>query len=210
MTDTGERVIGVQVMTPNGSTRSGTVDLPAVPEKADKWNIEKLTGQDMIAFVDYVGRNPVVTGFRYPQINQMLLKDPKARLSRHQSDVISYIDGEGNISLQHPGGAFIQIGASPEKTDLAGKNADASLAVDRNTDSKVYLRVELAGNVARLTMTPDGTCELLLEQNFDLKAKGNINMEAEGDIKMKAGGTFSAESAGKASIKGSTVHLNED
>ncbi|WP_288075268.1 hypothetical protein [Pseudomonas sp.] len=210
MVDNGERLTGVQVVTPNGSARTGTVDMPSVPERKDKWDITQNTGQDMKAMVAYVGRNPVVLGFLYPQINQMLFNDPKTRVSRHQSDVISTIDGDGNISLQHPGGAFIQIGEKPEKPDLANKNADASLKPDRNTGKKVYLRVELAGNVARLTMTPDGTCELLLEKDFDLKAKGDITMEAEGNISMKAGGTFSAESAGKASIKGSTVHLNED
>ncbi|WP_368762151.1 hypothetical protein [Klebsiella pneumoniae] len=210
MVDNGERLIGVQVQVPSGSSRSGTIDMPEVPERKDKWDITQETGQDMHAIVDYVGRVPTVTGFLYPQINQMLFKDPKMRFSRHQSDVMSYIDGDGNIGIMHPGGAFIQIGEKPEKPELASKNADASLKPDRNTGKKVYLRVELAGNVARLTMTPDGTCELLLEKDFDLKAKGDITMEAEGNISMKAGGTFSAESAGKASIKGSTVHLNED
>lgn len=210
MVDNGERLVGVQVQVPSGSSRSGTIDMPEVPEKKDKWDITQETGQDMHAIVDYVGRVPTVTGFLYPQINQMLFKDPKMRFSRHQSDVMSYIDGDGNIGIMHPGGAFIQIGEKPEKPELASKNADASLKPDRNTGKKVYLRVELAGNVARLTMTPDGTCELLLEKDFDLKAKGDITMEAEGNISMKAGGTFSAESAGKASIKGSTVHLNED
>ena len=210
MVDTGERLIGVQVMTSNASSRSGTVDMPAVPEKKNKWDITQDTGQEMHAIVGYVGRTPVVNGFLYPQINQMLFSDQRMKFSRHQSDVMTSIDGDGNISLQHPGGAFIQIGEKPEKPELASKNADASLKPDRNTGKKVYLRVELAGNVARLTMTPDGTCELLLEKDFDLKAKGDITMEAEGNISMKAGGTFSAESAGKASIKGSTVHLNED
>lgn len=210
MVDNGERLIGVQVQVPSGSSRSGTIDMPEVPEKKDKWDITQETDQEMHAIVDYVGRVPTVTGFLYPQINQMLFKDPKMRFSRHQSDVMSYIDGDGNIGIMHPGGAFIQIGEKPEKPELATKNADASLKPDRNTGKKVYLRVELAGNVARLTMTPDGTCELLLEKDFDLKAKGDITMEAEGNISMKAGGTFSAESAGKASIKGSTVHLNED
>lgn len=210
MVDNGERLIGVQVQVPSGSSRSGTIDMPEVPERKDKWDITQETGQDMHAIVDYVGRVPTVTGFLYPQINQMLFKDPKMRFSRHQSDVMSYTDGDGNFGIMHPSGAFIQVGEKPEKPELASKNADASLKPDRNTGKKVYLRIELGGNVARLTMTPDGTCELLLEQNFDLKAKGDINMEAEGNIKMKAGGTFSAESAGKASIKGSTVHLNED
>lgn len=210
MVDNGERLVGVQVQVPSGSSRSGTIDMPEVPEKKDKWDITQETDQEMHAIVDYVGRVPTVTGFLYPQINQMLFKDPKMRFSRHQSDVMSYIDGDGNIGVMHPGGAFIQIGEKPEKPELATKNADASLKPDRNTGKKVYLRVELAGNVAQLTMTPDGTCTLKLEQNFDVEAKGDISLKADGDIILEAGGEFSAKSGGKASIKGSTVHLNED
>ncbi len=152
------------------------------------WDITKTTGQDMIAFVDYVGRNPVVTGFRFPQINQMLFKDPKMKFSRHQSDVMSYIDGSGNMGILHPGGAFIQIGSSPEKPDFASKNADASLSPDRNTDSKVYLRVALAGNVAELTMTPDGGCTLKLAKDLDIECD-------KATIKAPGGMTFDTPDA---------------
>lgn len=209
MVDDGSRLTGVQVMTPSGSSRTGTVDMPEVPERKNKWDITKETGQDMHAIVDYVGRTPVVTGFLYPQINQMLFKDPKTRVSRHQSDVISIIDGDGNISLQHPGGAFIQIGEKPEKPELTSKNADSSLKPDRNTGKKVFLRVALAGNVAELTMTPDGTCTLKLEKDFDVEAQGNISMKAKGNISLEAEGEFRAKAAGNAYINGANVRLNE-
>lgn len=185
MVDNGERLTGVQVMTPTGSARTGSVDLPAVPEKKDKWDITKEDGQDMHAIVDYVGRNPVVTGFLYPQINQMLFKDPKMRFNRHQSDVMSYTDGDGNFGIMHPSGAFIQVGEKPEKPELVSKNADASLEPDRNTGKKVFLRVSLAGNVAELTMTPDGTCTLKLEKDFELEAKGHANITCN-DATVKA------------------------
>lgn len=209
MVDNGERVIGAQLLTGSGSSRSGTVDLPEVPDKKEKWDITNLTGQDMIAIVGYIGRNPMVLGFRYPQISEMTFKDGKMRLSRHQSDVMSFVDGDGNISLQHPGGAFIQIGESPEKTDLASKNADGNLKVDRNTGKKVFLRVALAGNAVELTMTPDGTCTLKMEQDFDLQAKGNINMKAEGDVAIEAGGEFRVTAAADAKINGANVRFNE-
>ncbi len=185
MVDNGERLVGVQVLTSNGSARSGTVDLPAVPEQENKWDISRENGQDMHAIVAYVGRTPIVTGFLYPQISQMTLNDPKAKLSRHQSDVMTYTDGDGNTCWMHPGGAFIQVGESPERPELGGKNADGSLEPDRNTGRKVYLRVSLAGNVARLTMTPDGSCELLLEKDFDLVAKGHANITCN-DATVKA------------------------
>lgn len=217
MVDNGERLIGVQVATPGGSTRSGTVDLPAVPEKQDKWDITRETGQDMKALVGFVRGQPVVAGFLYPQINQMLSRDPKLRYSRHQSDVEWMIDGDGNIQLNHPGGAYIRIGETPDKVDTAGKNADGNAKADRNTGRKVNVRVGLAGNTVVLTMTPDGAVTFKLEQDFNIeaegdiamKAGGNIAMEAGGDITMEAGGEFRATSAGDAKINGANVRLNE-
>lgn len=210
MVDDGSRLTGVQLMAPMGaSARTGSIDLPEVPEKKDKWDITKETGQDMIAIVDYVGRTPVVTGFMFPQISQMTFKDPKMRFNRHQSDVMSYIDGDGNMGIMHPGGAFIQIGEKPEKPELASQNADASLKPDRNTGKKVFLRVALAGNVAELTMTPDGTCTLKLEKDFDVEAKGNITMKAKGNMTLEAEGEFRAKAGGNAFINGANVRLNE-
>lgn len=209
MVDNGERLVGVQVMTSNASSRSGTVDMPAVPEKKDKWDITKDTGQEMHAIVDYVGRTPVVTGYLFPQVNQMLFKDPKMRFSRHQSDVMSYTDGDGNFGIMHPSGAFIQVGEKPEKPELASQNADASLKPDRNTGTKVFLRVALAGNVAELTMTPDGTCTLKLEKDFDVEAQGDISMKAKGNISLEAEGEFRAKAGGNAYINGANVRLNE-
>lgn len=209
MVDDGARLTGVQVATSSGSTRSGTIDLPAVPEKKDKWDITRRTGQDMIALVSYVGRQPVVMGFLYPQVNQVLQKDPKMRYSRHQSDVEWMIDGDGNIQLNHPGGAYIRIGETPDKVDTAGKNADGNAKPDRNTGRKVNVRVGLAGNTVVLTMTPDGAVTFKLEQDFLIEAGGNIAMKAGGDITMEAGGEFRATSAGDAKINGANVRLNE-
>lgn len=176
MVDNGERLVGVQVMTSNGSARTGTVDLPDVPEKKDKWDITQENGQDMHAIVDYVGRTPIVTGFLFPQISQMTFKDPKMRFSRHQSDVMTYTDGDGNFGIIHPSGAFIQVGEKPEMPELADKNADTSLKPDRNTDKKVYLRVALAGNVAELTLTPEGSCTLKLKKDMDIEVEGHANV----------------------------------
>ena len=188
MADNGERLIGVQVPTLNGSTRTGTIDLPAVPEKKDKWDITQLTGQDMKAIVGYVGRNPVVRGFLFPQVNQMLSKDPKMRIDRHQSDVMTTIDGDGNIQLTHPSGTYIRIGETPDKVDMAGKNADGSAAFDRNTGRKVNIRIGLAGGVLELTMTPTGGVLLKAAEGIDIEAGKPVNVKAP-SIKLDAADT---------------------
>lgn len=169
LVDNYARMVGVQVQAHTASSRSGAIELPDVEVRKDKWNIADPTGQEVMALVDFVGPTPIVTGFLYPQISQMTHADGKLRYHRHTSDVQSYTDGEGNMGLLHPSGAHITIGIKPEPKDFSGQNVDKSLKVDRNTKSKVYLRVALAGNVAVLTMTPEGACTLHLDKTLNVE-----------------------------------------
>jgi hypothetical protein len=202
MADDGTRLVGVQVITPNGSTRTGTVDLPAIPKRANKWDVSQPTGQDMHAIVGYVGRNPVVTGFIFPQVNQMLSKDGQLRLMRHQSDVMTTIDGDGNIQLAHPSGLFLRIGADPELQDFTGKNADANSKADRNTGTTPYVRLAMAGGKAVLTIAPDGAVSLTTETTVDVQAKGNVAVTTQADALVQAAGT--------ATVKALAITLDGD
>jgi phage baseplate assembly protein gpV len=226
MADDGSRLVGVQVMTPNGSTRSGMVDLPSVPDKPNKWDIAQRTGQDMKAIVGFVGRNPVVTGFLYPQVNQMLVKDGKTMRYRHQSDVEFSIDGDGNTQVTHPSGTYIRIGESPDKADMAGKFADGS-KTDRNTGKQVSVRVGLAGGKAVITISPDGKISMTTESDFGVDAKGDVSLKAksatidapettctgnltvDGKLTFKGGMAGSGGGANTATIDGS-MHVTGD
>ncbi len=176
--DNGSRLAGVQIISQSASSRAGTVDLPVVDQPSDgKWGMQG-TGQDMIAVVGYIGRQPVVTGFLYPQVNQMLFKDPRLKLSRHQSDVYTSIDGDGNTQIVHPSGTYIRIGESPDLDNLAGKDADANMTVDRNTGRKVNVRIGMGGGTADLTISPDGAVTLNTQQTVTVNAQGNVMVKA--------------------------------
>lgn len=190
MADDGSRMVGVQVLANSASTRSGAVDMPSVPAKADKWDITKPSGQDMKAIVGFVGRTPVVLGFLYPQINQMTLNDPNTRLFRHQSDVISVIDGNGNIDLLHPSGFSIRIGETPDHINPAGMNADGNLAQDRNTGRKAYLRVSTSGGTAVLTITPDGAVSLTCDKTVDVIAQKEVTVQTPVSVTLDTPNTF--------------------
>lgn len=220
MADDGSRLVGVQVMTPNGSTRSGTVDLPAMPEKKDKWDITQRTGQDMLATVGYIGRNPVVVGFLYPQVNQMTHKDPKLRIDRHQSDVTSMIDGDGNFQWTHPSGTYIRIGETPDAVDMTDKNADASAKVDRNTGRAVNVRIGLAGGTAVLTISPSGAVTLTTQSTVSVDAQGAATVKAAsvtldtpethitGNLTVDGGTTLHAITSNDKDISSTHRHAN--
>lgn len=177
MSDDGSRLVGVQVLSPNGSARSGTVDLPFVPERPEKWDIRQRDGQDMQAMVGYFGRNPVVMGFLYPQVNQMTLTDGKTMRYRHSSDVGFSIDGDGNVQLSHPSGTYVRIGENPDLDDVGAKSVDGS-QTDRNTGKKVSIRVGLAGGKAVLTINPDGDVSLITKGSIDMDAQGAIGVSS--------------------------------
>lgn len=177
MLDDGTRHYGVQIQTMNGSTRSGTVDLPEIPKRDNKWDITQATGQDMIATVDFIGRNPVVTGFLYPQINQMLLKDKKTKLFRHQSDVTQTIDGDGNIQVTHPSGFYVRIGETTESDTLDGKYAHSS-SMDRNQSKRVNIHIGMAGGVLELTLSKTGVVTLRCDEGVSIDAGQPVSIKA--------------------------------
>lgn len=177
MLDDGTRHFGVQVATPNGSARTGLVDLPQVPLRDDKWDITRPTGQDMKALVAFTSGGPVVVGMLYPQVNQMLLKDGKARRYRHQSDVETLIDGDGNMQITHPSGTYIRIGESIEADTLDGKHADTS-STDRNQAKQVNIHIGMAGGVLELTMSPTGAVSLRCNQGVSIEAGQDSTIKA--------------------------------
>lgn len=186
MADNGQRLVGVQVLSSHASARSGLIDLPAVPQRDDPWDVTKTTGQDMKAVVSFVGHFPIVVGFLFPQVNQVLPADPKTRINRHQSDVMTMIDGDGNIQLTHPSGTYIRIGETPGKVDMASKNADANAAFDRNTGRLVNVRIGLANGVLDLTLKPNGDVELNSDGRVDIAADGAIHIQSGTSITLQA------------------------
>lgn len=167
MVDNYARFVGVQVLTSSGSARTGSNKIPRVRDRGgDKWNISQQTGQEIMASVDFIGSAPVVTGFLFPQISQMTFEEEGLDFDRHDSDVIRYTDAEGNSGLLHPSGAYITMGTKPDRRDFAGANFDKNLTIDRNTGTKPYFRIGMAGNVVELTFTPDGKARLICQDEI--------------------------------------------
>lgn len=202
-TRTGARIVGAQVMAMGASGRTGLVDLPDVRPKSKKWDIttRDKDQQDVLAIIGYVGQTPIVFGFIFPQINQMLFKDGKLRIFRHQSDVMTTLDGDGNFEFAHPSGAFIRIGEAPESVDLSSKNVDKSLATNRNKDRKVHMRIELADQAVQLTLTPDGDAQLKIKRDLLIEAEGKADIKITGDVTAEVGGSLSATVSGTTSIE---------
>lgn len=176
MADDGSRLTGVPVMAGAGtSARTGKADLPDVPEKANKWDITKRDGQDIEALVGYMGRQPVVVGFLFPQVNQVLPKAAGVRVSRHRSDVVQTLDADGNLQIAWPNGTYLRVGETPDKASM--EMADAG-AVDRNTGRGMHLRIGLAGGAGTITITPGGAITIDVQQAVMIKTPVSALVQA--------------------------------
>lgn len=178
MADDGSRVVGAQVVAPDASVRSGTAGLPKVtPKGKGKWDISQAPDDAMKAMVGFVhGRQPVVVGFLFPQINQMLpKKGSTAKRYRHPSDLETLIDDDGNLQITHPSGTYIRIG---ESTDHAPAAVADQTKTDRNTSRRVNIHIGLADGALELTLSPTGGVSLRCNQRVSIDAGQEVRVKA--------------------------------
>lgn len=208
MVDDGSRHAGVQVASPHASSDSGVSDLPkpGMPASGDKWSLTEATDRDMIALVAFVGRRPVVTGFLYPQVGQMSFADPNRRVQRHASGVYSTIDAAGNFEMAWPNGLFMRVGSSPTHEDLNGKDVDGKWKQSANTAAQLYVRLELPGGNAVVTIEPSGKLTITNKADIAIASQGNIGIAAQGDLTLSAAGTVKVQ--GVTTVTGSSLTHN--
>jgi hypothetical protein len=163
--DDGSRVPSVQVSSPSATTNSGLNDLP-VPTASSTgadYDVAETKDRDVYALVTFVRGVPVVMGFLFPQICQMLFADLNRRIDRHASDVYTSIDAQGNYELYHPSGTYLRIGASAAHEDLTGKDFDKKWKITKNKTAPVHVHLSVANNgseVASLDFAPTGDAVL--------------------------------------------------
>lgn len=214
MVDDGSRHADAQVLAPMAGTDMGWNDMPSpdVPASGNKWDLTQTTARDMLAVVSFIGRRPVVIGFLYPQISQMLFKDQNRRVVRHASDVYSTIDGSGNLEVYHPSGAYLRIATDPAHEDLTGRDVDGKWKITKNTGAQVHIHVAQAGGTASVDIAPNGDIRAQSATKVEVVAADHILLDAPsvhvtGDLQVdgavNAGGDIS--SGGNISATG-TVH----
>ena len=182
--DSAKPMSNVRVMSTSASTDSGLNDLalPDIQNVANPFDDGGDSGsRNVIACVSYYREIPMVIGFLFPQVSQMLFSDVNRKVDRHASDVYTTIDGNGNYELAFPNGAFIRVAETPEHEDLTGQDFNGQWQLTRNTDKQLHIHIEQAGGTAVVDIAPDGSITLN-GQALDITTKGAINMTAAGNM----------------------------
>jgi hypothetical protein len=177
--------------------------VPSLPPSGDKWDLNESKDRDMLAVVAFFKRLPIVIGFLYPQVSQMLFSDQNRRIERHASDVYTTIDGDGNTELYHPSGTYLRIGTAAAHEDLTGKDYDGKWKIEKNTTTAVHvqLTVKNAGSqVASVNIDPSG--------NVSLTHSGDLSVNTAGNVAVTAGGTMDLTSTGNMTLTAPRIDLN--
>jgi hypothetical protein len=124
--DDGRRLPGVQVMSPFASSSHGLAGLarPKSQDLPDPYSAPFDGKRDIIACVGFYRDAPIVMGFLFPQVSQVLFSDYDRVMDRSPSDAYWTIDKDGNSEYFHPSGTYIRVAVNPEHEDLTGKDAD--------------------------------------------------------------------------------------
>jgi hypothetical protein len=197
MTDNGQRLAGVQVLSPFAGTDCGYASLPnpATPASGNKWDLTQQTSRDVMAAVAEFGPYPVVLGFRFPQICQMLFKDLDRVVNRTPSDFYTSVDAQANVEAYHPSGTYWRIGTSPAHADLTGRDVDGQWKISKNTGAAVHVHLQVA-NAGSVVAT------------FDIDPSGNVALTHNGNLAVNTTGTANVNVTGNATIAAPTVTID--
>lgn len=209
----GRRLTGVQVVSGSASTNTGSNDLatPDINNAGNPFESTPSGTRDALAVVAYAGHIPLVMGFLFPQVSQLLFPDPDRMVYRHASDVYVTIDKSGNTEIAHPSGTFFKIGATPEHDDLTAKDFDKRWKIARNTGQAVHLSLVVkngGAEMARFAMDPAGNALLDTVGNVTADVGGNATATVAGNLSATVGGTTTVQSAGVMDLTAPTITLN--
>lgn len=204
MMRTGRRIPGCQVLAPSAGTTFGLSGLTMPDITGDKYEAIRSGTQDIYALVAIVGTVPLVLGFLYPQVSEMLFEERDREIDRHVSDVYKTINKDGDFEFYHPSGAFVRIAVDTDHEDLTGKDYDKKWKISRNTDKLVDMRVEITnanGFQSSLLMTKDGNVELTTTSDVIVTAGANVSVNAQGNVVVSAAGDASVSADGNITVE---------
>ena len=186
-------------MTTTGSTNTGLVDLPWPERGSGTDPAEALFGpRELFCVVGFLPGGPVVFGFLFPQVAQMMFENEQQMIYRHASDVYTTITKEGEITVRHPSGTSIKIGEDLTVADLTKKDFDEFWKIAKNLKTKPGFRLTISSyndqskkieTKASVTIAPSGAVTITASHvTVDTpEAHFTGNIVADGDVSDKKG-----------------------
>lgn len=188
--DNGAQASKVQVMSPDAATDCGVSGLITPTEPDEPYGAKTTEERIVYAAVGFVAGNlPVILGFFYPQVSQMMFDRPNFRIYRHPSDVYVTFNDAGDVEVFHPSGTYLRIGEDPAHEDLEGQDFDQKFAITRNTDKEVHVKLQVRNggeDKASLHILPTGDVQLTTVADVTATVGGDVALSVSGSITSSA------------------------
>lgn len=200
----GSRIAGVQVLSGSASSISGLTDIQEPAAGGEYWDNTQARAHDTFAAVGFFGGRPVVVGFLFPQVSEVLFKRKNFRVDRHASDWYQTVDDAGNVEWAHPSGSFLRIAENPEHEVLDGQDFDGKWALKRNLERAPWLSFMLQNStrqeVMRLRVSPDGDVILAHDRDLLTSTGRNASVQITGNAQVTVGGNATVAVAGTTAV----------
>jgi hypothetical protein len=201
MSDTGERIGEVDVLSGSVSSDAGEWDIPDVTRPSTEAAAGGLAGggRVVMACIDFTSSGrAVVIGFTHPAGGQMNFKQANRKISRHPSGAYTTIAPDGSIEHYHPSGAYLRIGTGAHE-DLTPISADGNWTIPSGAPAS---QITLVTSGFTLTVEPGGKTTLTSQGDATLNYQGNVTVQAGGNLSLIAGGDLTLQAAGGMSVTG--------
>ena len=183
---TNQRVVGVPVMAPGASSRTGQSNLPPVtaPSGDARWNVPAAGDIDALAVLAQSGHgNWIGVGFLFPQVNGVLSRERGRQVTRHASGAWSMIAPDGTVTLGHPSGATVSMGPTMAAPNPNGGDVDGRWAPGANAGAPAGIRVSMPSGTVIEVGTDGKTTIKASEVTFDTPmARFTGEVQVTGDV----------------------------
>jgi len=218
MLDTSERIFGVQVLSDDMSSDSGSWSVPDVPLPASEASAGQpnVGGRTMLAVCAPLSGRLVVMGFLKPPGGQIAFTEGNRTIYRHASGGYATWAPDGSYEVYHPSGAYLRMGTGPHE-DLSSK----SFAPWASPTGAAAPTITMQTEGAVLTIAPGGAVTLdapggemtCTYQHATMNGPMQINGVVTTSADVHVGGTLSASVdvvadgvSGKSHVHGGVAH----
>lgn len=153
----GQRVFGVKVLSREAGTQGGIAYLQSIthssPARDNQGSLDGFEDDGhhscyaLVTFIEGAYSLPVVLGYIWPPVTQMLFKEKGLKIERHsESNIYQLWDKEGNYELVSPDGSYLHLGpAGSSHRDLSKTDMQKSWSIPL-TDPGVFEIVHASGS----------------------------------------------------------------
>ena len=181
---------GVHILSSMNGTDFGYTNLVDPAYQPDNIYEQGNTGirdcYGIVVFLD--DKTPVIIGFNYPEISQMLFERHNFKIDRHGSDHYETLNGNADSEEYHPSSSYIRFAENLDHEDLTHLDYDKLWEITRNLEKAPGIRLRIAHRDPKHLDRPPhvyATIQCDANGNIDITNDGYLHSVTQGYIEIE-------------------------